>query len=100
MCDHSTGMPGGDSGPEGEEDPVLSSTTGDAREGSMSSCQRDGGVEAEHLRVEESRSSGGEAGQEDEEMTSGSHDLSSSADHSPSSALGSPSSSAKRLAVI
>uniref|UniRef100_A0A674NXW9 Period circadian clock 3 n=1 Tax=Takifugu rubripes TaxID=31033 RepID=A0A674NXW9_TAKRU len=88
-------MPGGDSGPEGEEDPVLSSTTGDTREGSMSSCQPDGGVDSEHLRVEESRSSGGEAGQEDEEMTSGSHDLSSSADHSPSSALGSTSSSAK-----
>ncbi|XP_056885151.1 period circadian protein homolog 3 isoform X3 [Takifugu flavidus] len=97
MCDHSTEMPGGDSGPEGEEDPVLSSTTGDTREGSMSSCQPDGGVDSEHLRVEESRSSGGEAGQEDEEMTSGSHDLSSSADHSPSSALGSTSSSAKSI---
>uniref|UniRef100_A0A674NX99 Period circadian clock 3 n=1 Tax=Takifugu rubripes TaxID=31033 RepID=A0A674NX99_TAKRU len=60
MCDHSTEMPGGDSGPEGEEDPVLSSTTGDTREGSMSSCQPDGGVDSEHLRVEESRSSGGE----------------------------------------
>uniref|UniRef100_A0A674MFM2 Period circadian clock 3 n=1 Tax=Takifugu rubripes TaxID=31033 RepID=A0A674MFM2_TAKRU len=44
-------MPGGDSGPEGEEDPVLSSTTGDTREGSMSSCQPDGGVDSEHLRV-------------------------------------------------
>lgn len=89
-------MPGGDSGPEGEEDPVLSSTTGEAREENMLSGQRDRGVEPEHLRVEESRSSGGEAGQEDEEMTSGSHDLSCSADHSPSSALGSTSSSAKR----
>lgn len=88
-------MPGGDGGPEGEENPVLSSTTGDATEENMSG-QRDRGVEPEHLRVEESRSSGGEAGQEDEEMTSGSHDLSSSADHSPSSALGSTSSSAKR----
>uniref|UniRef100_H3C3B3 Period circadian clock 3 n=1 Tax=Tetraodon nigroviridis TaxID=99883 RepID=H3C3B3_TETNG len=75
--------------------PVLSSTTGDATEENMSG-QRDRGVEPEHLGVEESRSSGGEAGQEDEEMTSGSHDLSSSADHSPSSALGSTSSSAKR----
>lgn len=89
MCDHSAEMPGGDSGPEGEEDPVLSSTTGDVREGNMSSDQRDRGVE-------ESRSSGGEVGQEDEDMTSGSHDLSSSAHHSPSSALGSTSSSAKR----
>lgn len=82
-------MPGGDSGPEGDEDPVFSSTTGDAREENMLSGQRDRGVE-------ESRSSGGDAGQEDEEMTSGSHDLSSSADRSPSSALGSTSSSAKR----
>lgn len=89
-------MPGGDSGPEGEEEPGLSSTTGVAREGNMLSGQQDGGLQPEHLRVEESRSSGGEAGQDDEEMTSGSHDLSSSADHSPSSALGSTSSSAKR----
>lgn len=89
-------MPGGDSGPEGEEDPVLSSTTGDASEENMLSGQRDSAVEPEHLSVEESRSSGGEAGQEDEEMTSGSHDLSSSANHSPSSALGFTSSSAKR----
>lgn len=95
MCDHSTEMPG-DSGPEGEDDPVLSSTTGETREGSMSSCRPGGGVQSEHLGVEESPSSGGEAGQDDEEMTSGSHDLSSSADRSPSSALGSTSSSAKR----
>lgn len=89
-------MPGGDSGPEGEKDPVLSSTTGDAREENMLSRERDSGVEPEQLRVEESRSSGEEAEQEDEEMTSGSHELSSSAGHSSSSALGSTSSSAKR----
>lgn len=94
-CDHNIEMPGGDGGPEGEKDPVLPLTTGDAREDMLSS-ERDSGVEPEQLRVEESRSSGEEAEQEDEEMTSGSHDLSSSADHSSSSALGSTSSSAER----
>lgn len=89
-------MPGGGSGPGGEKDPVLSSTTGDAREENMLSGKRVSGVEPEQLRVEEGRSSGEEAEQEDEEMTSGSHDLSSPGDHSSSSALGSTSSSAKR----
>lgn len=89
-------MSGGAGGPVGEEDLALSSTTGDAREENMVSGQRDGGVEPEHLGVEEGRSSGGEAGPEDDEMTSGSHDLSSSTGRSPSSALGSTSSSAKR----
>lgn len=69
-------MPGGDSGPDGEE-PAVPSTTGEH------------GGEARGA-------SGGEAGQEDEEMTSGSHDLSSSTNHSPGSAMGSTSASTKR----
>ncbi|KAM8756655.1 period circadian protein homolog 3 [Acanthopagrus schlegelii] len=75
MCDQSSEMPGGDSGPDGEE-PAVPSTTGEH------------GGEARGV-------SGGEAGQEDEEMTSGSHDLSSSTNHSPGSAMGSTSASTK-----
>lgn len=89
-------MPGGDSSPDGEE-PVLSSAAGEGiGEERVTSGQQDGGVQSEALRGEESGASGGEVGQEDEEMTSGSHDLSSSANHSPGSATGSTSVSTKR----
>ncbi|GAA6215883.1 period circadian protein homolog 3 isoform X2 [Lates japonicus] len=95
MCDQSAEMPGGDSGPDGEE-PVLSSAAGEGRgEERVASGQQDGGTQSEALRGEESGASGGEVGQEDEEMTSGSHDLSSSANHSPGSATGSTSVSTK-----
>lgn len=90
-------MPGGGSCPDGEE-PALPSATaqggGDGRP--SSSGQADGPVQAERLRAEESGGLGGEVGQEDEEMTSGSHDLSSSANHSPGSATGSMLASTKR----
>lgn len=90
-------MPGGDSGPDGEE-PALSLATAEEGGGEerVSSGQRDEGPQSECLRGEESGASGGEVGQEDEEMTSGSHDLSSSANHSPGSATGSTSASTKR----
>nr|XP_019942425.1 PREDICTED: period circadian protein homolog 3 [Paralichthys olivaceus] len=92
MCDQSAEMPGGDSGPDGEE-PVQSPATGEGRgEERVTSGQQDRGVQG---RGEESGASGGEVGQEDEEMTSGSHDLSSSANHSPGSATGSTSVSIK-----
>nr|XP_046240170.1 period circadian protein homolog 3 isoform X2 [Scatophagus argus] len=95
MCDQSAEMPGGDSSPDGEE-PALPSTTGeDGGEERVSSAQQDGGLQSENLGGEESGASGGEVGQEDEEMTSGSHDLSSSANHSPGSAIGSTSASSK-----
>ncbi|XP_070849392.1 period circadian protein homolog 3 isoform X1 [Chaetodon trifascialis] len=95
MCDQSAEMPGGDSGPDGEE-PALPSVTGeDGGEGRVPSGQQDGGPQLECLRREESGASGGEVGQEDEEMTSGSNDLSSSANHSPGSAIGSTSASTK-----
>lgn len=93
-------MPGGDSGPDGEE-PALQSATresgGDCR---VTSRRQDGGAQSEHIRGEESGGSGGEVGREDEEMTSSSHDLSSSANHSPGSATGSTSPSTKRYFVF
>lgn len=95
MRDQSVEMPGGDSGPDGE-DPVLPSAAGeDGAGGGMSTAQHNAEAQSEHLRVEESEPSGGEVGQEDEEMTSGSNDLSSSSNHSPGSATGSTSASTK-----
>lgn len=85
-------MPGGDSGPDGEE-PALLSAGGEER---VSSGQQDRGVQSESLGGEENGASGGEVGQEDEEMTSGSHDLSSSTNLSPGSATGFTSASTKR----
>ncbi|KAL7407691.1 hypothetical protein ABVT39_012177 [Epinephelus coioides] len=98
MCDQSVVMPGGDSGPDGEEPASLSATGGGGggeKETRMSSGQQDGEEQSERLRGEENGASGGEVGQEDEEMTSGSHDLSSSANHSPGSVTGSTSASTK-----
>ncbi|XP_053171143.1 period circadian protein homolog 3 isoform X1 [Scomber japonicus] len=94
MCDQSAEMPGGDSGPDGEEPALLLATQGHGQE-RVPSGQLEGGAQSEHLRGEESGGSGGEVGQEDEEMTSGSHDLSSSANHSPGSTIGSTSVSTK-----
>lgn len=90
-------MPGGDSGPDGEESVLPSATGEDGREERVSSGQQDREAQSEHLRGEESGASGGEVGQEDEEMTSGSHDLSSSANHSPGSTMGSTSSAKRYL---
>lgn len=96
MCDQSVEMPGGDSGPDGEE-PALPSATGEGRvEERVVSGQRDSGTQSVHLGGEECGGSVGEVGREDEEMTSSSHDLSSSANHSPGSAIGSTSPSTKR----
>lgn len=97
MCDQKTEMPGGDSGANGKESALTPATGVDAGQGALSSLERqDGGSQSAHLRREESGASGGDAAQEDEEMTSMSHDLSSSANRSPGSAIGSTSSSAKR----
>ncbi|XP_042356898.1 period circadian protein homolog 3 isoform X2 [Plectropomus leopardus] len=98
MCDQSMEMPGGDSGPDGEEPAALSSGGrggGGGVESRVTSEQQDGGAQSNRLRGEESGASGGDVGQEDEEMTSGSHDLSSSANHSPGSVTGSTSASTK-----
>ncbi|XP_068576690.1 period circadian protein homolog 3 [Cebidichthys violaceus] len=93
MCDQSMEMPGGDSGSDGEESALPSPTGGLGEEGRLSLEQQDGGAQSEPLRWEESRASGGEVGQEDEELTSGSHNLSSSANHSPGSVSASTKSS-------
>lgn len=98
MCDRSAVMPGGDSGPDVEE-PTLPSATGENGREERRVSQRDRGALSERLRGEESGASGGEAGHEDEEMISGSHDLSSSTNHSPGSTMGSTSSSAKRYLI-
>ncbi|XP_029946616.1 period circadian protein homolog 3 isoform X1 [Salarias fasciatus] len=95
MCDQSLVMPGGDVGPDGEEPALLSATAGVGEEDRVSSGQQGGQGQSQHLRGEESGASSGEVGQDDEEMTSGSHDLSSSTNHSPGSALGSTSTSTK-----
>ncbi|KAM6927815.1 period circadian protein homolog 3 [Xenentodon cancila] len=92
MCDQSVVMPGGNGGLDGEEPAFLSATAQDEEE---SPGHRNRRAQSKHLRGEENRASGGEVGQEDEEMTSASHDLSSSANHSPGSATGSTLASTK-----
>ncbi|XP_062254311.1 period circadian protein homolog 3 isoform X2 [Platichthys flesus] len=90
MGDQSAEMPGAESGPD-VEGPALSPATGEGGEqGAESVTSRQQDREAQG-RGEESRASGAEVGQEDEEMTSGSHDLSSLANHSPRSATESTS---------
>ncbi|XP_061543683.1 period circadian protein homolog 3 isoform X1 [Phycodurus eques] len=95
MCDQSQEMLAGDSGPDGEE-PVIPSATGEGgREDRISSGQQVRGAQFRNVRVHKYGASGGEVGQEDEEMTSGSHDLSSPDNHSTGSATGSTSASTK-----
>nr|XP_020489986.1 period circadian protein homolog 3-like isoform X1 [Labrus bergylta] len=88
MCEQRVAMPGGDINLDGE-DPVLQSAAGESGGRVLS------GQQSQRLRGEESRSSGGEVGQDDEEMTSGSNDLSLSSNHSPGCATGSISASTK-----
>ncbi|XP_076740035.1 period circadian protein homolog 3 isoform X2 [Maylandia zebra] len=96
MCDQSVVMPGGDSGLHGEEPALLSATANGGEVEQELSGKQNGRETSKHLGGEESGVSGGEVGQEDEEMASGSHDLCSSTNHSPGSASGSTSVSAKR----
>lgn len=90
-------MTGGDGGPDGE-DPALLSPAGEevGERGRVSSGQHDTEAQSEHLSGGENEPQGGDVGQEDEEMTSGSNDLSSPSNHSPGSATGSTSASTKR----
>ncbi|XP_041747404.2 period circadian protein homolog 3 isoform X2 [Coregonus clupeaformis] len=93
-------MAGGDSGPEGEE-PSSPPTTGEGggKGDVFPGKQGDGeGVREERLGGEESggEPSGGEVGQEDEEMASGTHDLSASVNHSPRSNSGSTSTKSEQ----
>ncbi|XP_077384806.1 period circadian protein homolog 3 [Festucalex cinctus] len=91
MCDQIEEMPAGDSGPDGEEPLMPSATGGGGREDGMSSGQKVRRAHSTSVRVHVC----GEVGQEDEEMTSGSHDLSSPDNHSTGSATGSTSASTK-----
>ncbi|KAK5872732.1 hypothetical protein PBY51_013406 [Eleginops maclovinus] len=95
MCDRSVEMAGGDSGPDGEEPALPSSTGGGGEEARGLTGHQGEWDRIKRLRGEERGDPGGNDGQEDEEMTSGSHDLSSSANHSPSSVTGSTSVSTK-----
>lgn len=96
MCDQKTEMPGGDIRADVEVSALTPTAKGSAGEGVVLLGRHDGGSQPPHLRREESGASGGDAAQEDEEMASSSHDLSSSANRSPGSTMGSTSSSAKR----
>uniref|UniRef100_A0A1A8QDB0 Period homolog 3 n=1 Tax=Nothobranchius rachovii TaxID=451742 RepID=A0A1A8QDB0_9TELE len=88
-------MSRGDSGPDGEE-PALPLSTAAGGGGQMGPSGDLGGrAQIEHLGGGE-RGALREGGQEDEEMTNVSHDLSSSSNQSPESATGSTSSSVKR----
>ncbi|XP_034022845.1 period circadian protein homolog 2-like [Thalassophryne amazonica] len=81
-------MPGGAVCPEAE------CTTGEGRDEEMASLgQQRGGVQPEHVKGEETGISGVEVEQDDEEIISRSHDLSSLANHSPGSDTGSTSKS-------
>ncbi|XP_061687859.1 period circadian protein homolog 3 isoform X3 [Syngnathoides biaculeatus] len=97
MCDQSVEMPAGDSCPGGEEPAIPSATEEGGREDGISSGQQVRGAPSRNVRVYEYGTSGGEVGQEDEEMTSGSHDLSSPDNHSTGSATGSTSASTKSV---
>lgn len=89
MCDRSAEMTGGDSGLDGEEPALQEVAGGNGGTKGVSSVQQ-----LEHFEGEENGA--GDVGQDDEEeMTSGSHDLSSSANHSPGSVTGSTSASTK-----
>lgn len=91
MCDRSAEMTGGDSGLDGEEPALQEVAGGNGGTKGVSSVQQ-----LEHFEGEENGA--GDVGQDDEEeMTSGSHDLSSSANHSPGSVTGSTSASTKRF---
>uniref|UniRef100_A0A8C6MCM2 Period circadian regulator 3 n=1 Tax=Nothobranchius furzeri TaxID=105023 RepID=A0A8C6MCM2_NOTFU len=88
-------MSRGDSGPDGEE-PALPLSTAAGGGGQMGPSGDLGGrAQIEHLGGGE-RGALREGGQEDEEMTNVSHDLSSSSNQSPESATGSTSSFIKR----
>lgn len=96
MCDQSAVMSGGDGGQDGEEPALPSGTAeGEGADSGTSGCQ-DGLVQLENLTAEGQGALTVEVGQEDEEMTSASNDLSSSANESPGSARGCPSPSTKR----
>ncbi|MEQ2185053.1 hypothetical protein GOODEAATRI_014304 [Goodea atripinnis] len=96
MNDQSAVMSGGDSGQDGEEPALPSGTAENEGADGAASGHQDGHTQLRHLAAEGRGALTGEVGQEDEEMTSASNDLSSSANESPGSARGCPSPSTKR----
>ncbi|XP_047203584.1 period circadian protein homolog 3 isoform X2 [Girardinichthys multiradiatus] len=95
MNDQSAVMSGGDSGQNGEEPALPSGTAENEGADGAASGYQDGHMQLQHLAAEGQGALTGEVGQEDEEMTSASNDLSSSANESPGSARGCPSPSTK-----
>ncbi|MEQ2209812.1 hypothetical protein XENOCAPTIV_004403 [Xenoophorus captivus] len=95
MNDQSAVMSGGDSGQDGEEPALPSGTAENEGADGAASGHQDGHTQLQHLAAEGRGALTGEVGQEDEEMTSASNDLSSSANESPGSARGCPSPSTK-----
>lgn len=84
-------MSGGDGSQDGEEPALPSGTAeGEGADSGTSGCQ-DGQVQLENVTAEGQGALTVEVGQEDEEMTSASNDLSSSTNESPESARGCPS---------
>ncbi|XP_023180397.1 period circadian protein homolog 3 isoform X2 [Xiphophorus maculatus] len=100
MYDQSAVMSGGD-GSQGGEEPALplGPTEGEGADGGTSGCQ-DGELQLQDLTAEGQGALTGEVGQEDEEMTSTSNDLSSSTNESPGSAGGCPSPSTKSESAV
>ncbi|KAK5611622.1 hypothetical protein CRENBAI_014074 [Crenichthys baileyi] len=95
MNDQSAVMSGGDSGQDGEEPALPSGTAENEGADGAASGHQDGHLQLQHLAAEGRGALTGVVGQEDEEMTSASNDLSSSANESPGSARGCPSPSTK-----
>ncbi|MEQ2313701.1 hypothetical protein AMECASPLE_004736, partial [Ameca splendens] len=95
MNDQSAVMSGGDSGQDGEEPALPSGTAENEGADGAASGHQDGHTQLQHLAAEGRGALTGEVGQEDEEMTSASNDLSSSANESPGSTRGCPSPSTK-----
>ncbi|XP_077458014.1 period circadian protein homolog 3 isoform X2 [Stigmatopora argus] len=97
MYDQREEMPAGEIGPDGKEPVIPSVTDEDGRKDRKLSRQHARGRQTRSVSVHECGPSGGEPQQEDEEMASGSHGLSSPDNHSTGSGTGSTSASMKSV---
>uniref|UniRef100_A0A3Q2TR03 Period circadian clock 3 n=1 Tax=Fundulus heteroclitus TaxID=8078 RepID=A0A3Q2TR03_FUNHE len=95
MYDQSVVMSGGDGGQDGEEPAMPAGTAEGEGADAVASARQDGRVRLQHLTAEGQGALTGEGGQEDEEMTNSSNDLSSVANESPGSTRLCPTPSAK-----
>ncbi|KAM4583062.1 period circadian protein homolog 3 isoform 2-T2 [Fundulus diaphanus] len=98
MYDQSVVMSGGDGGQDGEEPAMPAGTAEGEGEDRVASVRQDGQVRLQHLTAEGQGALTGEGGQEDEEMTNASNDLSSVANESPR-LCPTPSAKSSELAV-